>query len=146
MGNGTIYLQNIGKVNPIVANRLKKDLSWYFEKFRLKVVILPEIMPLNEDFFHEAAQKYHIDLIHEDLIKTNSEQGNFPVLGILDFDVYRTGRHCVFGVADNPIKFSLSQPGAAVISITRLRETFYNRNEDAEIGRASCRERVCVGV
>ncbi len=53
-----IYLQRIGDVEPGILVILKKNLEWFFKKYSIKIVILPDQLPLL-DFEYESIKRQY---------------------------------------------------------------------------------------
>lgn len=121
-----IYLQKIGEIDPGILIILKKNLKWFFQKYNIKVVILPDQFPLLDSEYKSKQRQYDASEIKKRLIKHVKNKNYYRILGVMDVDIYSKFLNFVFGVADLPRKKSF---GCAVISVTRLRENFYRRTE-----------------
>ena len=54
----TIYLLKIGDIEPGILIILKKNLNWFFKKFNLNVVILPDQLPLLDSEYDSTKRQY----------------------------------------------------------------------------------------
>lgn len=82
-------------------------------------------MPIPHGSYNDKRKQYHSTTIVRELQFLKS--GGFDrILGVVDVDLYAPGLNFVFGEAD-------VSSGAAVISLTRLRQEFYGRHQDKGI-------------
>jgi len=125
-----IYLQRIGDIDPGILIVLIKDLKWFFKKYGLKIVNLPDPFHLLESEYDSNKRQYDALKVKKRLIKYVKNKGYYRVLGVLDVDIFSKYLNFVFGVADLPKNKSF---GSALISITRLREKFYRRIENVAL-------------
>jgi len=123
----TIYLQKIGETDPGILIILKKNLKWFFKKYNIKVVILPDQFPLLDSEYNSKQRQYDASEVKKRLIKHAKNKNHYRVLGIMDVDIFSKYLNFVFGIADLPKDKSF---GSALISVTRLREEFYRRTEN----------------
>jgi archaemetzincin len=118
----TIYLQKIGDIDPGILIILKKNLKWFFKKYRLKVVILPDPFPLLDSEYASFKRQYDASQVKKRLIAHVKNKNYYRILGVMDVDIFFKFKDSVFGVADLPRNKSF---GNALISVTRLREEPY---------------------
>jgi archaemetzincin len=112
-----IILVPIGEVDKKVIEMLKNDLNKVFGK----EVSLGKGMPEPHYAFNKQRKQYLSTSILMALID-QKEYGTYEkILGIVDHDLYVPDLNFVFGEASQK---------AAVISITRLRQEFYNLPQD----------------
>ena len=123
----TIYLQKIGDIEPGILIILKKNLKWFFKKYNLKIVILPDQLPVLDSEYESNKRQYDALKIKKRLISHVKNKQYYRILGVMDVDIFSKFLNFVFGVADLPRNKSF---GSALISVSRLREEFYRRNED----------------
>ena len=123
----TIYLQKIGNVEPGILIILKKNLKWFFNKYNLKIAILPDPIPLLDSEYKSYKKQYNATKIKRRLITHTKNKNYYRVLGVMDVDIYSKFLNFVFGVADLP---KVKSFGIALISVYRLRESFYRRPEN----------------
>lgn len=126
-----IYLQPIGNIDKSILIRLMEDLSIIMREFNLSVEISPEKIELEDDQFNERRGQYSASDILNKINETVDNGKYYRLLGVVDEDIYTEGLNFVFGVAR--MSRYVKNVGAALISITRLRETFYGRSEDESI-------------
>jgi len=125
-----IFLQKIGDVDNVVLKKLKKNLKWVFKEFVDSIEISPETFPLMESEYDPSRKQYNASLTLRRLFKHSGKSNNFRTLGIIDKDIFSRLLNFVFGIAIVPKKHFLESPGASLIQITRLKESFYNRSEN----------------
>ncbi|MHA1342661.1 MAG: archaemetzincin family Zn-dependent metalloprotease [Promethearchaeota archaeon] len=125
-----IYLQKIGEVDNSVFIKLKKNLKWIFRDFIDSVKIIPSELSLLDKEYVPLRRQYDASLIMDKLIKKLFKEQYFRVLGILDKDIFSRYLNFVFGVAITPRKPFSRYNGYALISISRLRQSFYGKSED----------------
>ncbi|MFX0187361.1 MAG: archaemetzincin family Zn-dependent metalloprotease [Candidatus Hodarchaeota archaeon] len=122
-----IYIQKIGDLEPGILIKLKKNLKWALKDFIDSVKILSESIPLTDSEYNASRRQYNASLLLRKLIEHINKKQYFRTLGIIDKDIFSRFLNFVFGVAIIPKKYFLKGPGAALISIARLRESFYRR-------------------
>ncbi|MEJ2249694.1 MAG: hypothetical protein P8Y70_04410 [Candidatus Lokiarchaeota archaeon] len=133
-----ISLQKIGELDNKILINLRKALDWYLNKYNLHFIIDQKSIKLTRNEYDFLKQKYDASLILQNLFLKNSQANMFCSLGVMDKDIFKNYNNFVFGVGIhfeyNIFKF----PNLALISITRLKESFYNRpsNEIITIKRS----------
>lgn len=125
-----IYLQKIGDVDNIVLKKLKKNLKWVFKEFVDSVEISPETIPLIESEYDPSRRQYNASLTLRRILKYSGKSKYFRTLGIINNDIFSRLLNFVFGIAIIPKEHFLISPGASLIQITRLKESFYDRSEN----------------
>jgi len=115
-----IVLVAVGQVNQNVMNRLKDDLSKTFNK----QVSSGKGMPEPAYAFDQKRKQYSSTAILNSIMKQKEYAPYEKILGIVDHDLFVPELNFVFGEAS---------PEAAIISITRLRQTFYRLPEDQDL-------------
>lgn len=113
-----IFIFPMGDVN---LNYIEKAKN-YVEKVYGGVRIM-ESLPFPEKCFNEKRRQYHAVYLLESL--PEMEEGK--VVGICDRDIYVEGLNFVFGVAQS------IGGKKCVVSIKRLRESFYGKEEDEDL-------------
>ncbi len=114
-----LFLIPLNEIDATLLSYLRRGLE---ERFKFNVSIT-ERVSVPSKAFDQRRQQYHSTLILKYIIEhlpTDAEKA----LGIADVDLYAPGLNFVFGEAD------LGGQGA-VISVTRLRQEFYNHMGDA---------------
>ena len=117
MGDMGILLVPVGKIDKEVMDWLRNDLNKIFKN----QVWIGEGMPEPNYAYHHKRKQYLSTTI------LNAIQGQKEVacyeriLGVVDHDLFVPELNFIFGQAS---------PKAAVISLTRLRQTFYHLPED----------------
>ncbi|MHA2288495.1 MAG: archaemetzincin family Zn-dependent metalloprotease [Promethearchaeota archaeon] len=122
----TIYLQKIGDVEAGILIILKKNLEWFFKKFNIKFAILPDPIPLLDSEYESSKRQFDALKIKRRLIDHTKNKNYYRVLGVMDVDIFSKFLNFVFGVADLPKDKSF---GSALISVSRLKESYYRRTE-----------------
>jgi len=122
-----IILIPIGAIEGWVLDALEKDLA---AKFNCKVERHNPIQ-ISADAFNPARKQYFSSFILKKLHALLEAEKKEIVLAIADVDLYAEGLNFVFGEAEFGGQL-------AVISITRLRQSFYSlpENKDVFIDRA----------
>ena len=118
-----VYLRNIGEVDPSTLIRLKKNLQWLVKKYGLKVEILSNPFFTREDEYIEIERQFDGESILKRLEKTLSAPQQNKLIGIIDGDIKGIRKIHLFGLTN--LKNS-----CALISINRLRGSFYRNYED----------------
>jgi archaemetzincin len=108
----------LGDVAPAELQRIERILD---EDFAASAVVLPRV-PLPEESYCRERQQYDADVLLETLFLHQPERC-LRVIGVADADLFVRGRTFVFGYAH-------LTDGMAIYSVTRLRESFYGRDED----------------
>ncbi len=85
---------------------------------------------LEQSFYNPIRRQYNASKILSQIIHHAQDKQSLRTLGILDSDIYSSPLNFVFGIATNPKTELQGLPIVALISITRLRETFYRRSEN----------------
>jgi archaemetzincin len=117
-----IVLVPVGEVDPVALDRLKEDLP---EILRKEIWIGKGLLEPRYAFNSKRGQ-FLSTAILKVLLEQNDLLRYGKILGIVDHDLYVPELNFVFGEAS---------PGAAVISLTRLRETYYRRPENPSLFR-----------
>lgn len=125
-----IYLQKIGKINTDLLEDLKAGLDNKFKKFNLSIRIIDDRLPLLESEYNKMRKQYDGSKILPRLFKNSRDRQYFRTLGILDVDVYSSGLNFVFGIATPPHNELTRKFGVSLISITRLKEEFYDHQNN----------------
>ncbi|MFW9938239.1 MAG: archaemetzincin family Zn-dependent metalloprotease [Candidatus Thorarchaeota archaeon] len=128
-----IHLQQIGELDKSILIKLRKDLKWSFKEFNFSVEILDDVLPLNETEYNKNRRQYNADLVMEKLLHYNLEKKYFRILGIMDNDIYVRRYNFIFGTASNPDRINFRFSPVALISVTRLREQFWNRTDNISL-------------
>jgi archaemetzincin len=124
-----IYLQRIGDVDPRILIVLQKNMKRFFREYNIKIKILPDKLPLFEFEFYK--EQYDASKVKKRLIKHVNNRNYYRILGVMDVDISskllkKNKKNFIFGTADMP----KNKFGRALISVTRLRENFYERSEN----------------
>ncbi|MFX1322655.1 MAG: archaemetzincin family Zn-dependent metalloprotease [Promethearchaeota archaeon] len=125
-----VHLQKIGEIDPAILLKLKKNLQWAFKEYSLSIKIIEEEIPLEDSSYNKVRHQYDASLVLRKIKYYIQEKQYFRVLGIMDKDIYSGFLNFVFGIALKPIRIDLKVSSIAIISITRLRESFYRRSDD----------------
>ena len=125
-----VHLQKIGELDPAILLKLKKNLQWAFKEFSLSIKIIEEEIPLGDSSYNQIRHQYDASLVLRKIKYYVKEKQYFRVLGVMDKDIYSGFLNFVFGIALKPIRIDLKISSVALISITRLRESFYRRSDN----------------
>ncbi len=112
-----IVLVAVGEIDGNAMDRLKNDLSKVFNK----QVLIGKGMPDPNYAYHKKRNQYLSTAILNAIMEQKEYAPYEKILGIVDHDLYVPELNFVFGEASKK---------AAVISVTRLRQTFYHLPED----------------
>jgi archaemetzincin len=123
----TINLQKIGDIDSGILIILKKNLKWFFKNYNIKIVILPDQLPLLDSEYDPRRRQYDALKIKNRLASQAIKNKFWRILGVLDVDIFSRYLNFIFGVADLTKTKSL---GSALISVIRLKETFYRKPEN----------------
>jgi archaemetzincin len=115
-----IVLVAVGKIDGNVMDWLRNDLDKVFNK----QVSIGQGMPEPDYAYNKKRAQYLSTAILNAIIEQKEYAPYEKILGIVDHDLYVPELNFVFGEA--------SRKGA-VISITRLRQTFYDLPEDQSL-------------
>lgn len=121
-----IYLIPIGEVNRKILEWLKEDLADVFG-YRIDII---HSVDIPEESYSQERNQYYSSIILEkikDLCK-GLRGRNIKILGIIDVDLYVPSLNFVFGESDR-------DSGISVISITRLRQSYYGLPDNDNIFR-----------
>ncbi len=125
-----VHLQRIGELDLAIILKLKKNLQWAFKEFSLSIKIIEEEIPLEDSSYNQIRHQYDASLVLRKIKNYVKEKQYFRVLGVMDKDIYSGFLNFVFGIALKPFRVDLKVSSVAIISITRLRESFYRRSDD----------------
>jgi archaemetzincin len=117
-----ILIVPVGTLAHFVTEDLCQDLKAHIpcQPTISKSVTVPQFT------YNSKRGQYYAEAILDEIIK--NKRTNTIVLGIIDKDLYVHGLNFVFGIADPTRK-------SALISITRLRESFYRLPENHNVLR-----------
>ena len=115
-----ILLVAVGEIDRSVIDWLRNDLTKVFNK----QVFIGKGMPEPDDAYHKKRNQYLSTSILNSMMEQKEYAPYEKTLGIVDHDLFVPELNFVFGQAS---------PKAAVISLTRLRQTFYHLPEDQNL-------------
>lgn len=115
-----ILLVPIGEIDPKVIQVLKDDLNKVFKK----PVVIGKGMAQPDYALHKKRNQYLSTTILNALMEQKEYAPYKKILGIVDYDLFVPELNFVFGEASTK---------AAIISLTRLRQTFYHLPEDQNL-------------
>ena len=116
----SIVLVAVGEIDRNVMDRLKNDLGRVFNQR----VSVGKGMPEPDYAFDQKRKQYLSTAILKAMMRQKEYFSFEKILGIVDHDLFVPELNFVFGEAG---------PKAAVISLTRLRQTFYRLPEDQDL-------------
>lgn len=114
-----IYLVPVGSIEQLVLNSLAQKLQ---ETFDCPVEVYKE-MEIPKEAYNPSRRQYSSSSILKEIHSVIKPDGEKKALGIADVDLYVSGLNFVFGEAELGGHF-------AIISLTRLRQSFYGHPED----------------
>jgi len=129
----TIYLQKLGELDRNILEKLKKRLKRALKDFVDAVEIALEEFNLSDSDFDSSRKQYDASSILNKLVTFKESENRFRTLGIIDTDIFTGSYRFVFGVAKTPLKCVSKYSGVAIISLSRLREEFYDRPENIKL-------------
>jgi len=119
----TIELVALGEIPMSVLHHLQQKLPDIFQA----VVFVGQGKALPREAYDRKRQQYlSLPLLALLSRGRTSDRVNHKILGIMDEDVYTPGLNFIFGQAE-------ATTGVAMISLTRLRQSFYGLAEDEDI-------------
>ena len=117
IGLSAILLVPIGEIDKKVIQVLKDDLNKVFKK----PVVIGKGLP-EPDYAYDHKRKQYLSTAMLNAILGQKEYAHYEkILGMVDHDLFVPELNFVFGQASTK---------AAIISLTRLRQTFYHLPED----------------
>jgi archaemetzincin len=116
----SIVLVAVGEIDSRVIDGLKNDLGKVFSK----KIFIGKGMPEPDYAYHKKRNQYLSTAILNSIMEQKEHAPYEKILGIVDHDLFVPELNFVFGQAS---------PKAAVISLTRLRQTFYHLPEDQNL-------------
>ncbi|MFW9827998.1 MAG: archaemetzincin family Zn-dependent metalloprotease [Candidatus Thorarchaeota archaeon] len=125
-----IRLLKISEVNESILEDLAKNLNLKFMEFNISIDPLIKEINLDKSFYDKLRQQYDASKILNEITSVSRREQVFRTLGIIDQDIYVEDLNFVFGLARSPKSNIPWQPIGALISILRLRETFYRRSQN----------------
>jgi archaemetzincin len=115
-----IILVPVGEIGRNVLDWLKNDLTKVFNR----QVVTGSGMPEPDDAYNHKRKQYLSTVILKAIVEQKEYVPYEKILGIVDHDLFVPELNFVFGQASSK---------AAVISLTRLRQTFYHLPEDQNL-------------
>jgi archaemetzincin len=120
LSSTAVVLVPIGEIDQKVIQVLKDELSKVFKN----AVVVGKEVPGPHYVFNQRRKQYLSTIILKAIIEQKEYPEDHKILGIVDHDLYVPELNFVFGEASRK---------AAVISMTRLRKTFYHLPEDQSL-------------
>ena len=131
-----IFLQQIGTIDPMILLDLRIELTKYFGNNIISIKSSNEEISLDEFEFDTNTMKYNGSEILDGLANHFDKTKFLCIIGIIDADIKSKKRNYVFGITRTKNRLSLvddgflDRPRLALISLYRLRESFYLRPEN----------------
>jgi archaemetzincin len=122
-----ILLLKIGPINEAILLKLKKNLKWAFKEYNIDFEILPNEFDLKESFYHSQRRQYNADKIMKEMAQFLFNYHFFRALGVIYEDIYSRFYNFIFGCTSG------KESNIALISVIRLDENFYNRDENSTL-------------
>ncbi|MFX1274025.1 MAG: hypothetical protein ACFFBP_08400 [Promethearchaeota archaeon] len=136
-----IILQKIGIIDKGVIIDLRNDLKKYFKEYIKTIEYTDNSMLLDESFYNSKEKKYDGTEILKTLKNVYDKSEFLSVLGLIDEDIKSKERKYIYGITKSKNQFYtmknefFNKPGLAIVSVFRLRESFYSRSEDKSLFR-----------
>lgn len=118
--SNTVALQPLGTIRPTYLRFLQRMISGVFGM--KSVVLAPSTLPRH--MWYEDRNQYSADLALDFLFEKMGD--NHRIIGVLDKDMFATGRSFVFGYAH-------LRDGVGIISLHRLMEDYYHRPHNSKL-------------
>ncbi|MFX1390977.1 MAG: archaemetzincin family Zn-dependent metalloprotease [Promethearchaeota archaeon] len=128
-----IRLIKIGEVDESTLKDLAKSLELKFKEHNITVDPSLNIMPLNKSWYNKQRGQYNASKILNKITSIVKSEHIFRVLGIIDQDIYTESLYFVFGLAKTPRRNFQLHTVEGLISIKRLRESFYRRTQNKKL-------------
>lgn len=116
----SIVLVAVGEIDRSVMDWLRNDLTKVFNR----QVFIVKGMPEPDYAYHKKRDQYLSTAILNAIMRKKEYTPYEKIFGIVDHDLFVPELNFVFGQAS---------PKAALISLTRLRQTFYHLPEDQNL-------------
>ncbi|TFF63551.1 MAG: hypothetical protein EU521_01200 [Promethearchaeota archaeon] len=134
-GKREIILQPIGEIDEEIIKYLKKELKKIFSLPKLIFKTSEKPLPLKDSEYNKGRGQYNGSKIVNRLLNHQYEQEIFRVLGIMDEDLYSKNLNFIFGIATTSKNKLVNNFAVALISVRRLRETFYGKRKNKNLFR-----------
>ncbi|MEJ2294192.1 MAG: archaemetzincin family Zn-dependent metalloprotease [Candidatus Lokiarchaeota archaeon] len=118
-------ITKIGDVDLNLLTQLKDALQNFLHDFDILIRISYESMNIKNQEYNSIRDQYNGSLILNRFLNFTKDTGFFRDLGVIDKDIFTDDLNFIFGLAILP-RNKLKLSGVALISITRLREEYYN--------------------
>ena len=128
-----IELLRIGDVEQSILKTLKENLDMSFKGLHMIIKINRDEIQLEKAEFNSERDQYDANKILKRIINQTITHKSFRILGVIDKDIYSEPLNFVFGIAIKPTKRISGFPVVSLISVTRLREQFYNKPENGKL-------------
>jgi len=125
-----ISLLKIGQVDQSILDNLKRELELSFKEFKISVDPEIKAISLENLQYNKKRDQYNALKILNKIKLVLQDKQCIRTLGIIDYDIYSKSYNFLFGRAEKPKKDNPRYPIGALISITRLKESFYRRPEN----------------
>jgi archaemetzincin len=120
-----IGVLRIGSVDSTVIERVQENLKMVFPK--TIYTLLDEALPIPKEAYDEKRQQHRSNIILTTIRAQTAKQKTLDrILGVIDTDIFVSPLSYVFGQAECLGK-------AALISLHRLRQEFYNKKPDTDL-------------
>ncbi|MFW9900641.1 MAG: archaemetzincin family Zn-dependent metalloprotease, partial [Candidatus Thorarchaeota archaeon] len=128
-----IELIKIGDLEQLILERLKDNLNDTLNSLNMDIKINQDGIQLEKSEYNSERRQYDADKILNRIIRLTKHHKSFRILGVIDKDIYSEPLNFVFGIAIKPTKRFSGDPVVSLISVTRLREQFYNKPENDDL-------------
>ncbi|TFF98997.1 MAG: archemetzincin [Promethearchaeota archaeon] len=127
IGKTKIIIQPIEEIQENLLRFLKEGLEGIFSFDNLKAEVWEKILSLRDSEYNRSRGQYKGSKVLERLLNLHYIKKTYRILGVMDKDLYSRNLNFIFGIATSPRSLSSKRSGAALISITRLRQEFYRK-------------------
>mgnify|MGYP006281621671 CR=1 FL=1 len=130
-----VSIQKLGNISHAIAIALKDDLNRVYKDHQITFEVNTEELELEESEYDDVREQYDASKILDRLMYLAKDNEVFRVLGVLDEDIYASDLNFVFGVAKVPKFRNIDKSLASLISVARLRESYYGKPKNEQLFR-----------
>jgi len=133
--NRMVSIQKLGNISHAIAIALKDDLNQVYKDHQITFEVNTEELELEESEYDDVREQYDASRILDRLMYLAKDNEVFRVLGVLDEDIYASDLNFVFGVAKVPKFRNIDKSLVSLISVARLRESYYGKPKNEQLFR-----------
>ena len=128
-----ISLLKIGEVDQSLIDDLKSKIELTFREFNIAVERPNNTVPLNNSEYNIHRRQYDASKLLYRIVNYTKNNPCFRILGIVNNDIFTSSLNFVFGLAMSPQRHAPGHRLVALISLTRLNESFFRRADNNEL-------------